>query len=58
MEEVRPWTRSSTEDFCLYSSSEMYRISKFIDQELDTGLLLILLIERRKLLLIFLIESV
>jgi hypothetical protein len=47
--------QGSTVDFCLYSLPKMYGISEGIDQELDRGLLLIFLIERRRLLLIFLI---
>jgi len=46
--------QGSTVDFCLYSLPKMYGISEGIDQELDRGLLLIFLIERRRLLLIFL----
>ena len=43
MESVMTQTRSSTEDFCSYSSLEVYAISKEIDQELQKGLLLIFL---------------
>jgi hypothetical protein len=44
MKAVREETRSSTEDFCLYSVLTVYEISKERDQELHTGLLLIFLI--------------
>ena len=39
------WTRSSTEDCCLYSLYKMCEIIKEIDQELHRGLLLIFFIE-------------
>jgi hypothetical protein len=41
MKSARKQTRSSTEDFCVYSSSEVFEINKEIDQELHRGLLLI-----------------
>ena len=46
MESVTKETRSSTEDFCSYSSSEVYGISKEINKELHRGLLLI--VEKKK----------
>ena len=41
----RKYTRSSTEDFCLYPSSKVCSISREIDQELHRGPLLIVLIK-------------
>ena len=70
MKSVRKYTRSSTEDFCLYSLLKMFGISKEIDQELHRGLLLIFFIKmyeiseeidqelHRGFLLIFLIGRV
>jgi hypothetical protein len=66
MKSVRKETRSSTEDFCLYSVLEVCETSKEIDQELHRGLLLLEVYEfskerhqrlHRGLLLIFLVKS-
>jgi hypothetical protein len=46
MKSARKYTRSSTEDFCIYSLLEVYEISKEINQELHRGLLLIFPIRR------------
>ena len=45
MKSVGKWNRSSTEEFSLYSLSEVCEISEEIDQELHRGILLIFFIE-------------
>jgi hypothetical protein len=45
MESLRTWTRSPTEDICLYSSSKMYEIDEEINLELQRGLLVVILLK-------------